>query len=69
MHAATAAAHGWTPTEDRARPEPPASGACHRSEAFAEDLREPPPPRLPTRRGWRALGHASGFQSNARAAD
>ncbi|MCD0418574.1 hypothetical protein LOC51_15255 [Rubrivivax sp. JA1024] len=69
MHAATAAAHGWAPTEDRARPEPPAAGVCHRSEAFAEDLREPQLPRAALRRGWRVLGHACGLQSGARAAD
>ncbi|MCC9598569.1 MULTISPECIES: hypothetical protein [unclassified Rubrivivax] len=40
MHAATAAAQGWMPTEDRARPDTPALEACYRSEAFAEDLRE-----------------------------
>lgn len=69
MHAATAATLGWMPIEDRARPEAPALDVCRRSEAFAEDLREPPLPRAPQRRGWRALGHASGFQSSARAVD
>ncbi|EGJ12060.1 hypothetical protein [Rubrivivax benzoatilyticus] len=69
MHAATAAAQGWMPTEDRARPDTPALEACYRSEAFAEDLREPQLPRAALRRGWRVLGHACGLQSGARAAD
>ncbi|MBK1613761.1 hypothetical protein CKO44_09795 [Rubrivivax gelatinosus] len=65
----SSAAAAWMPIEDRARPEPPASDFCWRSEAFAEDLGDCAAPAGAGPALLRAVLHAAGFRSSELRAD
>ncbi|MBZ8138526.1 hypothetical protein CLD22_01265 [Rubrivivax gelatinosus] len=60
----SSAAAAWMPIEDRARPEPPASDFCWRSEAFAEDLGDGAAAAGDSAAPLRVVLHGAGFRSS-----